>query len=133
MTMEKQNLVTQRDSKGLYDLLKCSLCGHKQKYYGLDRPSCCPKCGDGIKKIPPVYGAWTSSRKIFEAMDPHCRFCGAKCIITPEEGHPNSRFWVMKRMPDEIMYCCPNGCLEDGTPGKGIQPEAKRTGIKILR
>lgn len=110
--MEKQNLVTLRDSIGLYDLLKCTKCGFKKKYYGLSRPAFCPRCKDGQKKKSVlIFGGWTHR----DIKDCFCAYCKAPAILTPKEGHSNSQYWALQRDKDEILYCCPNGCLEDGS------------------
>ena len=128
MTMEKQNLVTLKGRGGYYDLLKCTKCGHKEKYYGVQRPGYCPKCGDG-KKPPDVWGGWArpnSENRLSKSLV--CQFCQTSVIEVPKEGHANSQYWAFQRSADEILYCCPNGCLEDGSFifKKPVNPATKK-------
>ena len=125
--MKKKNLMTLQDRTGLYDIWKCDKCGHEKKFYGLVRSSVCPKCSDG-KSATPIYGGW-SSRDCFFTSDRRCPFCKENTIETPKEGHPNSKYWNLQRTADELLFCCPNGCLEDGSN----RLVRKSCGIKITR
>ena len=104
----KVNLVTNADGS---DLLKCSLCGYKKKYFGLERPGKCPKCNDGLDVDgQTVYGCWASPVTAH-----HCRWCKQEMIICPKEGHPNSKFWLLAQGNKQELFVCSNGCHEDGS------------------
>lgn len=109
--LEKKNLVTLKGRGGMYDILKCSECGHEIKIYSIQRPSKCPKCGKGETNEIPVWGGWSTRRPEESA----CPFCKTSCIAVPKEGHKNSYYWRFQRQNEEVLYCCPNGCLEDGS------------------
>jgi hypothetical protein len=112
--MKKKNLVTLSDRTGLYDIMKCDQCGYEVKCYGLSRPGSCPRCHAGEPE--PIWGGWTR-RGVFKKGEHVCPHCGEQAIEVPKEGHPSSRYWVMAHYDDEVLYCCPNDCLETG----GIQ------------
>ncbi len=108
MTWAKINLVTDKDGS---DTLKCSECNYKKKYFGLARPPICPKChGTGERKKTAIYGGWFNKGDQAE-----CSFCNIDLIKCPKEGHPNSKYWPLKKSPEEVLLVCPNGCLEDGS------------------
>ena len=44
MAWEKKNLVTKKDSKGMYDEYECSECGFKKRHYTFQIEGSCPKC-----------------------------------------------------------------------------------------
>jgi hypothetical protein len=104
MGWSKLNLVTKKDRKGTYDEWGCSSCGYTQRYYTLNRASECPKC-----KPVDVEGCW--SLRSPERMV--CRHCGVGMVECPKEGHPNSKYWNLRRN-DEVLYVCSVGCLENG-------------------
>jgi len=54
-----------------------------------------------------VEGSWSSTKSKHKG---RCRICGALLKEVPKEGHFNSRYWHLKRTPDEILVCCPAGC-----------------------
>jgi len=110
--LEKKNLVTIIGRGGrMYDILKCSECGHELKIHSLYRPSNCPKCGKGDTNKIPVWGGWTTQNP----QDKKCKFCNIPCIEVPKENHQNSYYWRLQRNSEEKLYCCPNGCKEDGS------------------
>ena len=108
MSWGKLNLVTQKDRKGLYDECRCSVCGFKKKYYGLNRDSECPKCHEK-EKSQIINGVWALIEK-----KSVCQFCETEMVRCPIEGHPNSKFWALKRREDEQLMICPRGCYENG-------------------
>lgn len=54
-----------------------------------------------------VEGSWSVKKSKHKS---RCRVCGALLKEVPQEGHFNSRYWHLKRTPDEILVCCPKGC-----------------------
>lgn len=113
---DKVNLVTQPNG---YDTWKCSGCGKKFER-PLGPPSICPNC-----KLPgsskdwddiPIFGVWTNDMSKWR----YCDLCGWPMIVCPKEGHPNSKFWRLKRYDDEELIVCSRGCKENG-------PKTKRT------
>lgn len=104
----KINLVTNNDGS---DTLRCDICGYKKKYYTLERPLRCPKCKDTGKKKErdridgDILGHWSSMK------DEVCNRCGAKMIVVPREGHPNSKYWAYEAN-GEALVACSRGCLE---------------------
>lgn len=109
--MNKVNLVTQKDRRGYYDTVRCTECGHTMKCYGLNRPEFCPKCETKKRPCKDIWGGW-STRPLSEIK---CHFCLTPAIMTPKEGHPNSQYWKLQRTSEEYLFCCPLGCLEDGS------------------
>lgn len=110
MTWGKQNLVTLIDGSDIY---KCSDCGVKIKYFGLEgRPTKCPEChGTGKRDTIVIFGGWLKTCMYLG----YCSFCGMRLVKCPKKGHPNSHFWYLKKFPDEFLAVCPMGCLEDGS------------------
>ena len=109
MNWGKVNLVTVSDKAGMYDLLKCKDCGFQKKYYGFQRPGRCPKCKNVASEGKNIIGCWTHKSR-FGISD--CPICGAILILTPKEGHRNSKYWNLQRDDDELLLCCPNNCTE---------------------
>ena len=99
--MLKKNLMTLKDSKGCYDLLECEECGYQIKWYKLERPRKClnPKCKTNQLK-PNICGGWADTKASFDFYGRFCHYCNSKAIEVPKEGHPNSKYWSLKRTPD---------------------------------
>lgn len=120
----KVNLVTQQDRNGMYDEYRCDQCGFKKRYYTLRIDRHCPKC-EANKKNVPIYGGWTA-KGILKKVGRKCNWCGEGMVIVPKKGHPNSRYWSYQRLRNEVLICCPNGCLEDGSNVKKKPRKLKR-------
>jgi len=105
MTWEKKNLVTRKDSQGLYDEYRCSICNLKKRYYTFKIDGECPRCKKKNKKQD-IFGFWTSRK------DSKCVHCQEFLILCPKEGHPNSKYWSLQRNDGAELFVCPNGCLE---------------------
>lgn len=108
MSWSKVNLVTQKDSKGMYDLYRCSKCGHQKKYYSFVIDGWCPKCHQKEKENE-IYGCWSHINRTS-----YCLHCGDQLIVCPKEGHLNSGYWRLQRYEDEQLLVCPNNCPEHG-------------------
>ena len=107
MSWGKSNLVTLPDGSDLY---KCSDCGHKQKYFGLDNRSIdCPKC-----RPEDIYGGWSHIDSLGKSK---CQHCG-RLMIEVTKDHPNAKYLYLKRITDEILLVCPKDCGEK----TGIKP-----------
>ena len=105
MSWSKKNTVTLSDSSGFYDDWGCNECGFRKKYYTLGRDVECPEC-----KEVAIYGCWSTS-----STKSACHYCKKALVRCPDTGHPNSKFWYLKRISAEILMVCPTGCYEDGT------------------
>jgi hypothetical protein len=68
--------------------------------------------GEGIDMIGIRY--WLESSGI-----DRCPTCFAKAVPVPYGGHPLSRVWN-RIDKNEILLCCPNGCLEGSRPNMKI-------------
>ncbi len=118
---EKLNLVTEIDKRGgAHDVFRCKNCLEKIKVYGLQRPKevvgpCyvtkerkaeiekkeeTEKQKNGI-----VIGAWSAGGSV-------CPECSTVMILCPKKGHPNSKYWSLKRDDGCDLYICRTGCLE---------------------
>ena len=115
MTWSKVNLVTIKGRSGMYDLYRCSECGYEKKYYGLVRDLDCPLRMKQPKKHKierRIVGGWHYGKYEYSS---RCNYCNSIEVPCPKSGHPNSKFWNLKRSDKEILTVCPRGCFEDGS------------------
>jgi len=97
--LEKQNLVTQFDKLGQYDVYKCSLCGLTGKAYTFTEISFSSKSSKKIYSCPKAVKIekiritnCQANGKVFDNLTPG----SVHVVVPPPEGYDNSRgVWVM--------------------------------------
>jgi len=94
----KVNLVSEKDGK---DTWKCEFCGKKVRAV-FNRPMFCVCEREGT-----ILDAWCSPKHVLS-----CPCCDTQYVEVPQEGHPNSKYWRLKRSDGCLLYACPNGQVD---------------------